>query len=206
MSDEAIEIHFDYRSPYAYFLWSESGGLSRRTGVPLDWHPVSIDVLLNLQAGRAPWAPYEDPLPPIKRRYLFADVARGAEVRSLPMKPPNPLRTNSLLALQTSITLADSPSVSQFRDRVFRAVWEEQRDVSQPAVLAALLDGLVERPLATVEESAAPAIRTELERRTCAAFERGIFGTPSMCWRGEVFFGSDRRDVLEWRVRLDRGA
>lgn len=73
-----IEIYFDYRSPYAYFLWGDASGFVERTGALLDWRPVSIDVLLNLQAGRSPWAPYEDPLSPIKRQYLYLDVARGA--------------------------------------------------------------------------------------------------------------------------------
>src|SRR5262245_41818578 len=49
--------------------------------------------------------------------------------------------------------------------------------LTRPAVVGDLLMGLVEDPLATVEASRARVDRVELERRTCAAFERGVFGS-----------------------------
>lgn len=201
-----IEIYFDYRSPYAYFLWSDMGGLAANDTVTVstDWRPVSVGILLNLQQGREAWAAYEDPLPSVKRRYLYADVARGAEYRGLPIQPPNPFRPDSLLALQTDIVLAGSCVRHEFRDRVFRAVWEKQRDISERTVLARLLEGLVNVPRDVVDSATAAQYRAELERRSCDAFHRGVFGVPTMCWEGEIFFGADRLDLLKWRLRRKR--
>ncbi len=95
--------------------------------------------------------------------------------------------------------LGTSSALPTFRDRVFRAVWEDQRDVSDEAVLSDLLTGLVDAPEEAVERARAPEHRNEVERQTCAAFERGVFGTPTMRWGGDIFFGSDRLSVLEWR-------
>jgi len=71
-----IEAYYDFRSPYAYFANDRIRSRSFVPPIPVTWHwrPVSIDVLLNLQAGRDAWAAYSDPLSAPKRAHLLADV------------------------------------------------------------------------------------------------------------------------------------
>jgi 2-hydroxychromene-2-carboxylate isomerase len=58
-----IEAYYDFRSPYAYFANHRirQGLFVSPVPVKWFWRPVSIDVLLNLQAGRDAWAVYSDP-------------------------------------------------------------------------------------------------------------------------------------------------
>jgi 2-hydroxychromene-2-carboxylate isomerase len=135
---KGIDVYYDFRSPYAYFLAHRLRHRQFEAPVPVgwNWRPISIDVLLNLQAGRAVLAPYVDPLPAPKRRHLVADLRRCAEMYGAPLKPPRPTRPNSQLALCVSLLLRrqgvdDDP----FRNAAFVALWENQRDIADPIVL-----------------------------------------------------------------------
>jgi 2-hydroxychromene-2-carboxylate isomerase len=76
-----IETYYDFRSPYAYFAdyRLRKGNLGFASNAEWVGRPIFIDVILNLQAGHAPWASYVDTLIPPKRAYLMADIRRMAE-------------------------------------------------------------------------------------------------------------------------------
>jgi len=201
-----IETYYDLRSPYAYFA-----NYRVRKGIPslaamVEWvgRPVSIDVMLNLQADREPWAPYMDTLLPPKRAYLMADIRRMAEFYGAPYKPgwKWPSRPNPIPALCTASLLAGETEEA-FRNAIFDGLWREQRDIADPAVLSeALVRAGGDRRI--LDEALDPSARDALASRTAEAYANGVFGTPTFVWNGEIFFGADRLEVLAWRV--DRAA
>src|SRR3569832_2350010 len=101
-----IEIYFDFRSPYAYFASHRIRALSHIC-VAFAWQPVSIDMLLNLQAGREAFVFYVDPLCAAKRAHLVADVRRLASYYDLLLRPTRPQRPNSIPALCLATLLAE---------------------------------------------------------------------------------------------------
>jgi hypothetical protein len=54
-----VDAYYDFRSPYAYFANHRirDGSFTLPPSAAWQWRPVSIDILLNLQAGRDAWAP-----------------------------------------------------------------------------------------------------------------------------------------------------
>jgi 2-hydroxychromene-2-carboxylate isomerase len=199
-----IEFFYDFRSPYAYFashrLCSEE--VARR-GLGWRWRPISVDVLLNLQAGREPWAGYADPLSAPKRAHLVADVRRLATYFDLPLRAPKPARPNSIpaLCLANRVAEQDRPAFSL---AVFDALWQEQQDVSAPEVLQDCLarSGVLPGNLRDVSEAEA---RAGLVDDTTQAYARGVFGVPSFVVGNEVYFGNDRLDLLFWTLERRRG-
>src|SRR5258708_13754048 len=99
-----IEAYYDFRSPYAYFANHRIREGSFVPPVPVKWlwRPVSIDVLLNLQAGRGAWAAYSDPLSGPKRAHLLPDVPRNAAFFTVPLRPPKPLPPPSIPTLSST--------------------------------------------------------------------------------------------------------
>lgn len=195
-----VDVYYDFRSPYAYFSSHRIRRLlfTSPRNTNWRWQPVSIDVLLNLQAGRDPWALYVDPLPAPKRAHLIADVRRAAAFYSAPLRPPNPLRPNSIPALCVAAQL-DVDDHEGFRNSTFDALWQEQRDIANPAVLVALL-GQTTRGREIVDRAFSSDARDALARRTIQAYADGVFGVPSFVWNGELFFGNDRLEMLGWRL------
>jgi hypothetical protein len=59
-----IEAYYDFGSPYTYFAnhRTRTGSFVLPVAAKWLWRPFSIDVLLNLPAGRDAWAAYGDPL------------------------------------------------------------------------------------------------------------------------------------------------
>jgi 2-hydroxychromene-2-carboxylate isomerase len=194
-----IEVYYDFKSPYAYFASHrlrspEIAGL----GHQWKWRPVSIDALLNLQAGREPWAPYIDPLPAPKRAHLIADVRRLAAYYRLPLRAPKPQRPNSIPALFLT-SLLDVRERSIFDNAVFDALWQEQQDISAPDVLARCL-AKAGAQVDLVDAAFASSAQSELVEKTRRAYASGVFGVPTFVFENELFFGNDRLDLLLWTI------
>ena len=87
--------------------------------------------------------------------------------------------------------------ITDLVNAVMRAIWAEDRDVSDPAVLTALarrcgLDGP-----ALLEAAGTGPVREEYGGNTARALAAGVFGSPSYVFAGEFFWGQDRLDMLE---------
>jgi len=199
-----VEAFYDFRSPYAYFAAHRirEGLFASPVSVEWLWRPVSIDILLNLQAGRDAWADYVDPLCAPKRRHLVADVRRTAEFYKAPLRPPNPPRQNSVAALCVAAML-EGAAHEIFRNSIFDALWQNQTDIADPETLKACLVRAEMAP-EILDEALSPVARTKLAAFTEQTYARGIFGVPSFVFDGEILFGNDRLEMLAWRLGSKR--
>lgn len=195
-----VEAYYDFRSPYAYFADHRirAGSFAPPVPVRWRWRPVSIDVLLNLQAGREVWADYSDPLSGPKRAHLVADVRRCAAFYHVRLRPPKPPRPNSIPALCVAAALG-AENHDAFRHAVFEALWQQQRDIADPAVLAECLVTAGNEPELATRATTSEA-REALADDTRRAYADGVFGVPTFVCNDEVFFGNDRLDMLAWRL------
>lgn len=197
-----IETYYDFRSPYAYFAdyRVRKGGLGFPEHVEWIGRPIFIDVILNLQAGREPWASYIDTLIPPKRAYLMADIRRMAEFYGAPYQPSWkwPSRPNQIPALCVA-SLLTGKTEEAFRSAIFDGLWHERKNIADPVILGDLLiraGGDVK----LLEQASNPSVHEALTKRTVEAYANGVFGTPTFVWSGEIFFGADRLEVLARKV------
>ena len=80
------------------------------------------------------------------------------------------------------------------------AVWVEQRNIADAAVLAELLheQGL---PASRLAESSQDQTQALYQAHTNEALALGVFGAPTYVVAGELFWGQDRLDFLERRLQ-----
>ncbi len=195
-----IDVYYDFRSPYAYFAWwrIRHGFLGSTTW---RWRPVSIDVLLNLQAGRAPRDAYVDPLAPPKRRHFLLDIRRSADFYGAPLVALHAPRPDPVPALCAALLLEQNvASDVRFIDAVFEAMWQSSRDIGAREVLRDCLEQSSHDP-ALADQAFCGELRDALVERTTAAYQAGVFGVPTFVANGEIFFGADRMDMLAWRLQ-----
>jgi hypothetical protein len=88
--------------------------------------PLIFNSISRLAANT--WAMYVDPLSAPTRAHLVADVRRTAAFYGAPLLAPRPPRPNSIPALCTA-ALLDIEDHEVFRNAVFDALWQEQRDI-----------------------------------------------------------------------------
>ncbi len=146
---------------------------------------------------------YENGLPysPVKRRYIAIDAARAAEYHGVPIRVPKPHPVQSSAALRLAVVAVNEPGFLEVHRALFRAAWRDQRDLSSRAVLVdciAQANGPVDEWLLEAE---APETVARLAAITSEAEARGVFGVPSMLLEGELFWGLDSLEILEWRLR-----
>jgi 2-hydroxychromene-2-carboxylate isomerase len=192
----SVQVFFDFRSPYAFFTAHRIASECRDPAFAdaVQWRPVSIDMLLSLQAGRPALAPYSDPLCPAKRRHLVADVQRHARRYRIPLRKPARERPDSTVALAISLLLESRQQRHDaFRKAVFEALWIRQLDIADGGVLADCLahDGLGPD---TVREARAKASVDMLVDASERAYASGVFGVPIFIVGAELYFGNDRLD------------
>lgn len=191
--DTALEIFFDYRSPFAYLLSEILPPRAERLGVRLVWKPIDLLQLSNFSQG----LPYSDK----KRAYVYVDVARQAQFHGVEIRTPEPFPVDSGLALRAALIAADRPGFADAHRALFHAAWRERRDLSDRQVVASCLRAGGVDPEPCLDEAGRNGTAELLTQRTRDADDAGVFGVPTVSLRGELFWGLDTLPVLEWRLR-----
>jgi 2-hydroxychromene-2-carboxylate isomerase len=88
-------------------------------------------------------------------------------------------------------------SVADFVNAVMRAIWGEDQNPADPAVLAAIAEQCSLDGRALIEAAGSQAVQAEYRDNTARALAAGVFGSPFYVFRGELFWGQDRLDMLE---------
>jgi 2-hydroxychromene-2-carboxylate isomerase len=95
--------------------------------------------------------------------------------------------------------------VAGFVNAVMRALWAEDQDVSNPAVLTSIAErcGLPGPDL--LEAAHGGVARDEYRENTARALAAGVFGSPFYAFEGELFWGQDRLEMLEEAIIRSAG-
>ena len=183
----SVTFYFDLGSPYAYL---SAERLPALVSEPVHWQPVLLGGLFKL-TGRSSWA-----LGDYRRRQIgMAEIERRARSYRLPpMRWPDPWPTDYLLAMRACTFAFEAGNGRVFAMQAFRNAFQSGVELSIPGRVyeAARQAGLDrERVQAAVRD---PHIKQLLRDATDAAFERGVFGVPTLAIDDELFWGDDRLD------------
>ncbi len=198
---EAIEYWFDFTSPYGYLGSERIEAVAKRHGREIVWRPVLLGAIFKETGG----APLTEA--PMKGPYSMHDFRRSAREHDIPFRMPETFPVGAVAAKRAVMHVrADAATNARTADlvhAVYRAYFVDGADIRDAEVVLDLAAGIgLERePLAAALGD--PAVKGALRDEIATALERGVFGSPTMALGGELFWGSDRVDMLDrW---LDRG-
>ena len=196
-----VDLWFDYSSPFAYLALAQAEAVF---GPAARWRPLLLGGLFRSVG--TPDVPLFTQSPE-KRRHTMLDLQRQASRANVPFAWPTRFPINSVLALRLTLqaNLADSIAGRALIVRIARALWAEDRDISDPVVLAGLCDELG-FPGAELVAAAGEA-KSALFAATTAAQSAGVFGVPTFVVRRPdgselLYWGADR---LNWAARAAAG-
>ena len=134
--------------------------------------------------------------------YRVAELARWCRKLGIHVNP-QPAHMCPDAGLASRIVIAADQAglpVAALYKAILKAEWCDEQDISDAATLRAILlrQGL-DAP-ALLAAAAGPEAQEAYRRNTDAAVEAGVFGSPAYVYRGEVFWGQDRLDMLEEAV------
>lgn len=143
---------------------------------------------------------------PARQRYRLVEMQRwrayrGIELNLTPPHFPWDPRTADRMAISLIETGQDP---NPFMRAVFRAVWVEDRDPGDDQVLIALANAAGHDGAALLAAARMDAIDAIYRRNTEDGVGLQIIGSPAYVLDGEVFWGQDRLDLLDWTLETGR--
>jgi 2-hydroxychromene-2-carboxylate isomerase len=192
---QKLTLYFDYISPYAYLAWTQVHALAERHAIEVEAVPILFAALLDANGQKGPAEI------PRKRAYLFRDVFRTAHRLGVPLAPPASHPFNPLLALRVSSAEMSAGERRALIDAIYLATWGRGIDVTNPATIAKIADGVGLDGAALVAWAGSPAGKERVKQRTTEALDRGAFGVPTMIVEGDLFWGFDSFGDIERKLR-----
>jgi 2-hydroxychromene-2-carboxylate isomerase len=198
MSERSIEYYDSMSSPWTYLGHLRFEALARRFDLVIRHKPMDLLKVWSVSGGL-----------PLKQRaqqrqaYRHQELRRWREFLGIPcnLEPafhPVADRRACYLAIAAMHHKLDWSRLSY---ALLRAVWIEDRNIADHSTLVAIADenGMDGKALLAATET--DEVKTEYERNTEEAIRIGVFGAPTYVYEGELFWGQDRLDLLEWRLK-----
>ena len=193
MSSRHITYYFTLLSPWAYLGHAQFIALAGRHALQVDYRPVGLGQIFP-ETGGLPLAKRH----PARQNYRMMELQRWRDKRNVPITlRPKYFPCDIALADKLLIAiLAAGLDPEAFVPKVFAALWVEDRDPADEAVLADILHaaGLDADRLMAAAQS--PASAETYQANIRQALATGVFGSPSYVWQGEIFWGQDRLEIL----------
>lgn len=188
-----IDYYLFPLSPFGYLAGLGLEEIAARRGGSIAYKPVQLFRIFE-----ATGTPMVKDRHLSRQKYRLQDMARVARRVGLPVNlqpahwPTNPAPASAaIIAAQA----AGGGDLGGLVHAFLRAVWAEDRDIAEDAVVRDVLNahgfdpGLADRDLMGAMET--------LQRNTDEALRRMVFGTPSYVVGEEVFWGQDRLAYLD---------
>ena len=193
----AIDFWFEFASSYSYLSVMRIEKLAAAAGVKVRWRPFLLGpVFLSLGWNDSPFNIY-----PPKGRYMWRDLERLCARYGLALCKPSVFPRNGLLAARVALLGQDEPWIADFAKAVMCANFAEDREISHPAVIGAILSDLGLPADDLLARAASDENKAALRRQTEEAGELGVFGAPTFVVDKELFWGNDRLEMaLEWAL------
>lgn len=199
-----LEFFYDCGSPWTYLAFHKLGDVAAEAGVAVTWKPILVGGVFNavnpgLYAARANASK-------LRWEHMSKDLADWARFYDLRITwPPSVFPVNSVAIMRGVLVAFEEGRGVEFSRAAFEAYWGEDRDVSQPDVVAdvARRVGLdPERLLARIGE---PGIKARLRANTEELIARGGYGSPTIIVNGDdLYFGNDRLVLVREALRRAR--
>ena len=211
MTEPEPELHCFYSlsSPWAYLGGPQLQDIVRRHRVRLKLRPYDFQAVVP-RTGGIPLRTRPEP----RRSYHALELDRWRGHLGMPLnlvprhypadgQPPDWNKHAGWMVIAAQLGGLDAFVLSH---AILRALWAEERDISEAAVRIAIADenGYDGAALQAMEGSA--EVRAAYAADTAEAERLGVFGAPTFVLDGERFWGQDRLDFVDRALAMRAAA
>ena len=194
-----IEFYFACPSPWSYLALDELRRIGDAHGRPISYKPIDVERAWAVTgAGRV-----LGEKPPVLQDYRHLDLPRWAEFRGVEIDctPKRLAPENKFFTSKVIIAARQRGDDVYPLTRAFmRACWIQNRDISDPAIVAAIASEAGYDGNALADAATAPPIIDEFAANTEDALRQGAWSVPSIVVDGELFYGQDRLEMIARRL------
>jgi 2-hydroxychromene-2-carboxylate isomerase len=191
---ETIDYYFTPISPWAYLGSQRFEDIVRRHGVRVRVKPVDYGTIFPATGG-LPLAKRA----PARQAYRLQELARWRTYLGVPLTlQPRHFPVPDALASGTILAAAAlGHDALGLAHALLRALWAEERDISDEATVAEIAAGLGLGGSALVAHARSPEVAATFAAATQEALARGVFGAPTYAVGEALFWGQDRLNFLD---------
>ncbi len=192
-----IRYYLAPRSPWTYLGHERLITLARKHEADIEPRPFALgEVIFPMSGGQQ----LKD-RPPQRQAYRLVELKRWSTYLGIPLNlhPKHfPVEETSAARMVAATIVQDGNDAAlRLTGALLRAVWAEERDISDARTLAEIgnecgLDGA-----ALYEARMTPPAVALFDKNTQAAVQLQVFGAPWYEYEGESFWGQDRLDFLD---------
>jgi 2-hydroxychromene-2-carboxylate isomerase len=191
------DFFFDFISPYTYLARTRLDGIAARTGARFRMWPMHILNLMKI-VGNTPTTVVCSN----KRKYAGQDIGRWCARYQVPLKlNPHLMKGDHSLTLKSALVAQEMNLEDRYNGAMFSAFWTDAVNINDRGELVRHLEAAGLDGSAILKKAEEPEYAKRLEANTQLAAERGAFRSPTFIVGDEVFFGNDRLDFLEERLK-----
>jgi 2-hydroxychromene-2-carboxylate isomerase len=197
-----IDYYFTPVSPYTYLGHERLLEIAARHGATIAVKPVDYGRIFPVSGG----LPLKQRAPQ-RQAYRLIELERWSKHLGKPLNlKPKFFPVSADAAARWIITAQARGGADALRGdadplrlagALLRAVWAEERDISDEPTLASIASGERLDPTLLAAGAASPDAASRYDALTQEAIERQIFGAPTYVYRDEPFWGQDRLDFLD---------
>ena len=194
-----IDYYLAPQSPWTYLGHGRLVQMAAEAGATVRVKPADIGQVFAVSGG-LPLAKR----PAQRQAYRLVELARWRDFLGLPLNvQPRffPVPGDDAAKLIIAVDLADgSAAALKIAGALMAAVWVQERDIADAATRATLLAecGL---SAGRADDARSPDVQAVYDRNTQDAMAAQVFGVPSYVVGGELFWGQDRLDFLQRRLK-----
>ena len=182
-----IDYYFTVLSPFAYLCGDRMEQVATKHGATVAYKPVDIMQLFSEMGGTPPAQRHES-----RKEYRMHDLRHvsalsGMPINLTPAHWPVDQKPASARIVAASMAGADAGALTR---AIMRAVWAEERDISDAATLDAIVSETGIDPATLTPHL--PEAQAAFDPMTAEAMKNGVFGAPFYIADGERFWGQDR--------------
>jgi 2-hydroxychromene-2-carboxylate isomerase len=190
-----IDYYFTPISPYTYLGHERFLEIAARHGATVAVKPVDYGRIFPVSGG----LPLKQRAPQ-RQAYRLIELERWSKHlgKALNVKPKFfPVSPDAAAKWIIAAQARGAADALRLAGALLRAVWAEERDISDEPTRAAIATGEGLDPALLAAGAATPDTASRYDALTQEAIERQIFGAPTYVYRDEPFWGQDRLDFLD---------
>ena len=194
-----VEYYYSVASPYAYLGVKKFQEIVKKYSLEVIEKPIDLVGTVFAETGGTP-VPKRHPS---RQKYRLVEIERfGNKLNININKQPKffPPADPHKAALFTIASIKSGLSID-FGKEVLTKLWSEEKDISQDSVLEEVCNKfkLNFNEIKTAANS--EEIKSIYLSNSNDAIAHGVFGAPSFIMNNELFWGQDRLDFLEDKIK-----
>jgi len=197
MSDP-IKFYFACVSPWSYLGLDALKEIADKHGRTIAYKPTDVGRTWKETGSGKPLGERPD----VMKSYRLLELPRWAAWRGVPLNAepkhfPAPFYLSSNVIIAAGQGGEDMFAVTR---ALMRGCWVEERNIGDERDVTEILDGLGLDGATLVAAAGSDAVAAELSANTDEALADNAWSVPSYVVDGELFYGQDRMEMIDWRL------